>query len=80
MEKCIFVGYPKETIGYTFYNPTEGKFFVAKYDTFLEKEFLAKGISGRKVQKMFQSYPPQWEKEHMMMIIAITLRKIHAGL
>jgi hypothetical protein len=25
--KCIFVGYPKETIGNTFYNPTEGKTF-----------------------------------------------------
>jgi hypothetical protein len=49
-EKCIFVGYPKETIGYIFYNPTEGKTFVAKSGTFLEKEFLAKGVSGRKVE------------------------------
>jgi hypothetical protein len=23
-EKCIFVGYPKETLGYTFYHPVEG--------------------------------------------------------
>ena len=29
-EKCTFVGYPKDTIGYTFYNKTEGKMFIAK--------------------------------------------------
>ena len=49
-EKCIFVGYPKETIGYTFYNKAEGKTFVAKNGTFLEKEFLDKGVSGRKIE------------------------------
>jgi hypothetical protein len=49
-EKCIFVGYPRETIGYTFYHLTEGKTFVAKTVTFLEKEFPAKGVSGRKVE------------------------------
>ena len=46
-DKCVFVGYPKETIGYSFYNKTEGKVFVAKTSVFLEKEFLAKGLSGR---------------------------------
>jgi hypothetical protein len=49
-EKCIFVGYPRETIEYTFYHPAEGKTFVAKTGTFLEKDFLAKGVSGRKVE------------------------------
>jgi transposase InsO family protein len=49
-EKFIFVGYPRETIGYTFYNKAEGKLFVTKNSTFLEKEFLAKGVSGRKVE------------------------------
>ena len=49
-EKCIFVGYPKETIGYTFYHRFEGKIFVAKNGTFLEKEFLSKEVSGRKVE------------------------------
>ena len=38
-EKCIFIGYPKETIGYTFYHRSEGKIFVAKSGSFLEKEF-----------------------------------------
>jgi hypothetical protein len=49
-EKYIFVGYPRETIGYTFYHPAEGKTFVAKTGIFLEKEFLANGVSGRKVE------------------------------
>ena len=49
-EKCVFIGYPKETIGYTCYHTTEGKIFVAKNGTFLEKEFLSKEVSGRKVE------------------------------
>ena len=35
-EKCVFIGYPKETIGYTFYHRSEGKTFVAKFGNFLE--------------------------------------------
>ena len=50
LEKCVFIGYPKETIGYTFYYRSEGKIFVAKNGTFLEKEFLSKEVSGRKVE------------------------------
>ena len=50
LEKCIFIGYPKETIGYTFYHRSEGKIFVAKNGSFLEKEFLSKEVSGRKVE------------------------------
>jgi hypothetical protein len=34
------VGYPKETLGYYFYNRSKGKVFVAWNDVFLEKEFL----------------------------------------
>ena len=49
-EKCIFIGYPKETVGYTFYHRSEGKTFVAKNGSFLEKEFLSKEVSGRKVE------------------------------
>ena len=49
-EKCVFIGYPKETIGYTFYLRSEGKIFVAKNGSFLEKEFLLKEVSGRKVE------------------------------
>ena len=49
-EKCVFIGYPKETVGYTFYHRSEGKTFVSKYGSFLEKEFLLKEVSGRKVE------------------------------
>ena len=49
-EKCVFIGYPKETTGYTFYLRSEGKIFVAKNGSFLEKEFLSKEVSGRKVE------------------------------
>ena len=48
-EKCVFIGYPKETIGYTFYHRSEGKIFVAKNGSFLE-EFLSKGVNSRKVE------------------------------
>ena len=49
-EKCVFIGYPKETIGYTLYHRSEGKIFVAENGTFLEKEFLSKEVTGRKVE------------------------------
>ena len=49
-EKCVFIGYPKETVGYTFYHRSEGKIFVAKSGSFLEKEFVPKEVSGRKVE------------------------------
>src|SRR3954470_19897588 len=50
LEKCVFIGYPKETVGYTFYHRSEGKTFVAKNGSFLGKEFLSKEVSGRKVE------------------------------
>jgi hypothetical protein len=49
-DKCFFVGYPKETIGYYFYNKAKGKVFVARNGVFMEKMFLSIGISGSKVQ------------------------------
>ena len=48
-EKCIFIGHPKEIVGYTFYHRSKGK-FVAENRSFLEKEFLSKEVSGRKVE------------------------------
>ena len=53
-EKCVFIGYPKETIGYTFYHRSEGKTFVAKNGSFPEKEFLSKEVSGRKVENLIR--------------------------
>jgi hypothetical protein len=49
-DKYLFVGYPRETKGYYFYNKAEGKIFVAPNGVFMEKEFLSKGFSGSKVQ------------------------------
>src|SRR3954471_8030377 len=49
-ENYVFIGYPTETVGYTFYHRSEGKTFVAKNGSFLEKEFLSKEVSGRKVE------------------------------
>jgi hypothetical protein len=49
-DKCFFVGYPRETKGYYFYNKDEGKVFVAHNGVFMEKEFISKGVCGSKVQ------------------------------
>ena len=50
LDKCLFVGYPKETKGYFFYNASENKVFVARNGIFLEREFISNGISGSIVQ------------------------------
>jgi hypothetical protein len=50
-DKCFFVGYPRETKGYYFYNKDEGKVFVARNGVFMDKEFLSKGVSESKVQR-----------------------------
>ena len=39
-DKRLFVGYPKESKGYYFYNTEEQKLFVSMSATFLEKEYL----------------------------------------
>ncbi|KAL0445797.1 UNVERIFIED_CONTAM: hypothetical protein Slati_1707600 [Sesamum latifolium] len=36
---CRFIGYPKETAGYYFYDPAEQKVFVSRNAVFLEKGF-----------------------------------------
>ncbi|KAK8708347.1 hypothetical protein V6N13_059389 [Hibiscus sabdariffa] len=48
--KCIFVGYPKETKGYYFFNPIENKVFVARTGVFLEKEFLSSKRDRRNIE------------------------------
>ena len=73
-EKCVFIGYPKEIVGYTFYHRSEGKIFVAKNGSFLEKEFLSKEVSGRKVEldevivpsshSLLSREPPSLERIH----------------
>lgn len=47
-DRYIFVGYPKNNIGYIFYNPIEHKIFVSRHAIFMEKEFfLEKGKDRR---------------------------------
>jgi hypothetical protein len=48
-DKCFFVGYPKETKGYYFYNQSENKVFVARDGVFLEKEHISKKASGSNI-------------------------------
>nr|GFB02345.1 hypothetical protein [Tanacetum cinerariifolium] len=45
--KCIFVEYPKETMGYYFYFPPENKVIIARYGNFLERDFISQKFSGR---------------------------------
>ncbi|GKG24299.1 retrotransposon protein, putative, ty1-copia subclass, partial [Tanacetum coccineum] len=45
--KSIFIGYPKETMGYYFYFPPENKIIVARYAKFFEKNLLSQEVSGR---------------------------------
>ena len=47
-DKCLFVGYPKETKGYNFYIPSENKVFVDRNGVFVEREFISKRVSGSK--------------------------------
>jgi hypothetical protein len=58
LDKCFFVGYPRETKEYYFYNKAEGKVFVASNGVVMEKEFLSKGVSESKMQlKEIQETP-----------------------
>ena len=49
-EKFRFVGYPKESIGYYFYHPTQQKMFVGRHTIFLKKEFIQERGSVRFVE------------------------------
>ena len=49
-DKCVLVGYPKETMGYQFYNSLKQKVFVSKHVVLLEKEFLLRD-SGSEVER-----------------------------
>ena len=50
LDKCFFVGYPKQTKRYYFNNLDEGKVVVARTGIFLEREFISRGTSGRKIE------------------------------
>ncbi|GJZ73920.1 retrotransposon protein, putative, ty1-copia subclass [Tanacetum coccineum] len=51
--KCIFVSYPKETIGYYFYYPLKNKIFVSRNAEFFENSFMVQEASkGHKLLEM----------------------------
>nr|GEU70529.1 hypothetical protein [Tanacetum cinerariifolium] len=44
--KCIFIGYPKETMGYSFYYPPENKVLIARNAEFLKNSLINQEASG----------------------------------
>nr|GEU54445.1 hypothetical protein [Tanacetum cinerariifolium] len=44
--RCIFVGYPKKTMEYYFYSPSENKVFVARNAEFFENDLIDLKASG----------------------------------
>ena len=80
-EKCIFIGYPKENVGYTFYHRSEGKIFVAKNGFFLEKKFLSKEVSGRKVELDEVTLPaPLLESSSSQKLVPVMIMKLQIKL
>ncbi|GJR36907.1 retrotransposon protein, putative, ty1-copia subclass [Tanacetum coccineum] len=47
--KCIFIGYPKETMGYYFYFLSKNKIIIARYAEFFEKRLISQEINRRAV-------------------------------
>ena len=67
-DKCLFVGYLKETKRYYFYIPSENKVFVACNGVFLEREFISKRVSGSKTS-LEEVQKPQVATEPSMEIL-----------
>ncbi|KAJ9544171.1 hypothetical protein OSB04_023878 [Centaurea solstitialis] len=61
-DKCIFVGYPKNSMGYYFYNPSENKVFVARNGEFLEEKFLNQENTRNDVEAVSGSESEQWQE------------------
>ena len=49
-DKCLFIGYPKETKGYYFYLTEKQKVFISNRTIFLEKEFLGEETNANKIE------------------------------
>ena len=65
--KSIFVGYPKETKGYYFFDPKENKVFVARTRVFLEKDSLSKGDTrNTELREVQQQQPIEPEVEQTL--------------
>ena len=67
-DKCLFMGYPKETKGYYFYISSENKVFVARNRAFLEIELISNRVSGSKTS-LEEVQEPQVATEPSMEIL-----------
>ncbi|GKB70639.1 retrotransposon protein, putative, ty1-copia subclass [Tanacetum coccineum] len=57
--KCIFVGYPKKTIGYSFYYPPKNKIFVSRNAEFFENEVIDHEANGNQEENDQEIDEPQ---------------------
>jgi hypothetical protein len=57
LDKCFFVGYPRKTKGYYFYNNAEGKVFVTRNGIFQEKELVGASCKLKKFKKHPKMFP-----------------------
>lgn len=48
-DKGRFIGYPKESMGYSFYLQSEQNVIVSRHAIFLEKEFVQEGGAGKEI-------------------------------
>ncbi|GJW80415.1 retrotransposon protein, putative, ty1-copia subclass [Tanacetum coccineum] len=66
--KCIFVRYPKETIGYSFYYPPENKVFVARNAEFFENSLItqeaSESLEELKIIQEEDTYPSENTSSH----------------
>ena len=66
-DKYLFIGYPKETKGYYFYNASENKVFVARNGVFLKENLFSKKPVGAQYNlKKFKTHKlalyPVWNR------------------
>lgn len=61
--KFRFIGYPENSLGYQFYDSKRRNIFVARYATFLEKEFLMESGNCRKIN--LNKFDPSLEEPEL---------------
>ena len=49
-DRCLFVGYPKETKGHYFYFTAEQKVFASSRAVYLKKKFFGEGVNTCKIK------------------------------
>ena len=54
-----FIGYPKDSLGYQFYFPSDQRISISRNTHFLEKEFLEEGGAGREIELKEESFEPR---------------------